>query len=101
MGWKAILFKWCILVTRNQRRKEMWALVQTYKQKKGCRECGYNKSAHALQFDHLRDKKANVSDLIRSDYGIKTIWEEIGKCQVLCANCHAETTHTRKTNPGP
>jgi len=85
-------------MTRNARRKEMWALVQNYKQAVGCKDCGYNKNPHALQFDHLRDKKANVSDLIRSDYGIKTIWEEIGKCQVLCANCHAETTHRRKLN---
>lgn len=85
-------------MNRNTRRAAVWKHVQEYKQAVGCRECGYNKSAHALQFDHLRDKKANVSDLIRSDYGIKTIWEEIGKCQVLCANCHAETTHRRKIN---
>lgn len=83
-------------MTRNERRAAMWKLVQDYKTQVGCRECGYDSHAEALQFDHLRDKKANVSDLIRSDYGLETIWIEIGKCQVLCANCHAEVTFQRK-----
>lgn len=84
-------------MTRNERRAAMWKLVKEYKTKVGCKGCGYNTFAEALQFDHLRDKKGNVSNLIRSDYGIETIWEEIGKCQVLCANCHAEVTYQRKT----
>ena len=87
-----------IVMDRNQRRAHMWKTIQNYKQAHGCQECGYNKNPHALQFDHLRDKKANVSDMIRSDYGHDTIWKEIQKCQILCANCHAEITHQRKIN---
>lgn len=74
----------------------MWAHIQDYKINRGCSQCGYRKNAHALQFDHLKDKIANVSDLIRSDYGLDTIMKEIEKCQILCANCHAEITHSRK-----
>ena len=30
----------------------------------------------------------------RSRYGIETIITEIAKCDVLCANCHGEDTHS-------
>jgi transcription elongation factor Elf1 len=85
-------------MTRNMRRAAMWKTIQDYKKYLGCQNCGYDKSSHALQFDHLEDKKANVSDLVRSDYGADAIWAEIEKCQVLCANCHAEVTQKRKHN---
>lgn len=90
---------WHTVYSRNQRRAEMWKLIQDYKQARGCSNCGYKEYPQALQFDHLRDKKANVSDLIRSDYSLETIMKEIEKCQILCANCHAVITHLRKSNP--
>lgn len=63
----------------------------------GCIDCGYAAHSAALQFDHIdNNKKANVSDLIRSDYGWKTIKEEINKCVVRCANCHAVITASRR-----
>jgi 5-methylcytosine-specific restriction endonuclease McrA len=41
-----------------------------------------------LEFDHLRDKKYAISDLIAGGLSIQILKEEIEKCQVLCANCH-------------
>jgi hypothetical protein len=68
------------------------------KSEKGCLDCGYNKSPYALQFDHISDnKKANVSNLIRSDYSWITIKAEIDKCEIVCANCHAIRTHERRS----
>ena len=84
------------MVDRNARRAHIWKIVQEHKVRQGCAMCGYNDHAKALQFDHLHSKKANVSDLIKSDYGLVAIMEEIAKCQVLCANCHAIVTHERK-----
>lgn len=57
-----------------------------------CVECGYNKCKGALQFHHLRDKKYNIVDLTRMR-GVdnkKLLDEELEKCVLLCANCHAE-----------
>lgn len=63
----------------------------------GCIDCGYAEHAQALQFDHIADnKKASVSNLIRSDYAWNTILEEIKKCEVRCANCHAVMTASRR-----
>jgi hypothetical protein len=84
---------------RARKRADKWFLAQQIKLDHGCKDCGYNTNPYALQFDHINDDKKNsVSNLIRSDYSWKTILEEIDKCEVRCANCHAVRTHERKTN---
>ena len=57
---------------------------------KGCATCGYRKNVNALHLHH-RDRAAKeikVSQLNR--YGRPKIKAELAKCDVLCANCHAE-----------
>lgn len=41
-----------------------------------------------LDFDHLRDKRWNVTYMVSAGFPWSTIALEIAKCQVLCANCH-------------
>ena len=83
---------------RARRRAAKWRLAALIKLHSGCVDCGYNEHAVALQFDHIGDdKKMNVSDMIRSDYSWITIREEIDKCEVRCANCHAAMTAYRKS----
>lgn len=58
-----------------------------------CISCGYNKSIVALQFDH-RDpatKSHEIALLVRNRRR-KDAFEEMKKCDLLCANCHAEKT---------
>lgn len=82
---------------RSRKRAAKWRLAQIIKLEKGCLDCGYAEHAVALQFDHIdNNKKMNVSDMIRSDYGWNTILLEIQKCEVRCANCHAAITARRK-----
>ena len=83
---------------RAYRRAVKWELVQIHKMAAGCIDCGYDKHGVALQFDHRENKKANVSNLIRSDYGWDAIFIEISKCDVRCANCHAIKTKERKND---
>ena len=92
---------------RAKKRAAKWRLAGMIKTSVGCVDCGYNKSPYALQFDHIEeDKKASVSNLIRSDYCWDTVKAEISKCQVVCANCHAVRTkergqHNSETYQGP
>ena len=85
---------------------KMKELVRIYKQSAGCRLCGYNKNSKVLHFAHrnaedkYRDRFGKVvepSDMIkgsvRSRYSEATIWAEIAKCDVLCANCRGEQTY--------
>lgn len=80
---------------RAKKRAIKWRLAQIIKASRGCMDCGYDSNGVALQFDHMGNKKANVSNLIRSDYAWSTILEEINKCQIVCANCHAVRTKSR------
>ena len=55
-----------------------------------CVRCGYNKSLAALQFHHTDPTQKEFS--LGHKRGIK--WEEqikeLDKCELVCANCHAE-----------
>ena len=56
-----------------------------------CVDCGES-DIIVLEFDHLRDKIADVSVLARGGYSIEAIQREIDKCEVVCANCHRRRT---------
>ena len=51
-----------------------------------------------LQFNHIdpSTKLFSVSQMVSNDRNMDIILEEIDKCEVLCANCHA--TETRRQN---
>lgn len=71
------------------RRKRNAAHVFELKRSAGCSRCDCKHPA-ALQFHHVTGKIANVSMMVRGiGAGLDTILEEIDKCIVLCANCHA------------
>ena len=48
-----------------------------------------------LEFDHLRDKRLNVSALTNRAVPWDAIAEEMAKCEVVCANCHRRRTCVR------
>ena len=77
------------------RASEKREVLAKYKVEKGCVDCGYNKNPLALEFDHLpgTTKRKNVAALLYNSW--KIIWEEVAKCEVVCANCHAIRTFTR------
>ena len=47
-----------------------------------------------LEFDHLRDKKFDISQALHSRSWTSII-DEIAKCEVVCANCHRRRTARR------
>jgi hypothetical protein len=62
-----------------------------------CKDCGIQYKPWIMQFDHRNPhkKEFELSDLYKS-YSIKRIQAEIDKCDVVCANCHAERTHCNR-----
>jgi len=62
-----------------------------------CERCGYNRSAAALDFDHIdpTTKLRTVSHLLAVNR--PGLWEaareEARKCRLLCSNCHRELTY--------
>ena len=66
------------------------------KEASGCVDSGINNHI-ILDFDHLKDKKYNISRMIHDGFSWAAIKKEISKCEVVCANCHRIRTHDRLT----
>lgn len=60
-----------------------------------CADCGIKYKPHVMQFDHLRDKEFNISYGAHGGASKVKILEEVKKCDLVCANCHAERTYSR------
>jgi hypothetical protein len=60
-----------------------------------CARCGYNKNSAALTWHHLDPaQKAFELDLRNLSNRSESVRRsELGKCVLLCANCHAEVHH--------
>jgi hypothetical protein len=56
-----------------------------------CQRCGYNKCLRALQFHHLdpEQKCFGIGEPSATRIWFRIV-EELKKCILLCANCHAE-----------
>jgi MinD superfamily P-loop ATPase len=77
-----------------ERNKEKRDWVNKDKLAKGCRVCGYNTNPHALQYHHTKGGKLDtVANLVLRKIGLEQVRTEVEKCEVLCANCHAEMHH--------
>lgn len=94
--------KYCIECQPKARR--LWAkrlrdnaviIFHKYKERIGCKVCGYNKFGGALDFDH-KDPSTKKRRILAKDWvSRKTrpiVLAELKKCQLLCANCHREKT---------
>lgn len=55
-----------------------------------CALCGYNKCVQALQFHHVTGQKDFAISVLGHTKSWKKIEKELKKCELLCANCHAE-----------
>jgi hypothetical protein len=74
-----------------KRRKRAASQVRTYRLQLACIDCGESNPL-LLDFDHLRDKIADISTMVRSGLPWSTIAREIAKCDPRCANCHRRKT---------
>jgi len=78
------------------RRKRNKDFINRVKRTLGCFDCG-EKNPIVLEFDHVCGiKRDNVSSMSKGEYSIKSIKEEIRKCNVRCANCHRKKTYERR-----
>ena len=58
-----------------------------------CEKCGYNKCEGALHFHHLNpeEKEFTISNInFGNEFDMEKLYQEVDKCSILCANCHAE-----------
>ena len=82
---------------KADRKREKY--FRELKDGKFCVDCGTKYPYYVLQYDHLDGKEFNISDAVyRRGLGKQKILNEIARCDIVCANCHAIRTHKRKNN---
>lgn len=70
--------------------------VRDYLRSHPCVDCG-EADIIVLDFDHVRGKKTlEVTRMAAGCWSLKSILEEIEKCEVRCANCHRRVTRRRE-----
>lgn len=81
----------------NLSRKEIAKTIRQFKENMGCMDCQEKHPHYILEFDHRPDteKLGNIHAVLVA-YGAQKAWEEIDKCDVVCANCHKKRTYERK-----
>ncbi len=80
-------------VRNAQVRAEVRDLIRARKSVP-CADCNTRYPFYVMDFDHVRGvKKFNIG-IGASRYSLKVIEKEIDKCEVVCANCHRQRTHS-------
>lgn len=71
--------------------------LDSIKTMRGCTDCGFNRTANALEFDHLPQHErlfsVNRSAFQRPRWAVEA---EMAKCEVVCSGCHRRRTMNRK-----
>jgi hypothetical protein len=87
------------MVNSAKHRKAMAKVLEDlhlFKERQGCSDCRNKYPHYVLEFDHRPEFKKidNVYRVLRN-YGEDAAWAEVGKCDVVCANCHKVRTYQR------
>jgi hypothetical protein len=59
-----------------------------------CTDCG-ERDPVVLEFDHVGEKRRNVSALVAEGSSLSAIEAELAMCEVVCVNCHRKRTALR------
>ena len=82
---------------RNKRQRATnREFVINIKESTPCMDCNKKYPYYVMHFDHIYEKSASISNLVRASYSLKRIQQEIDNCEIVCANCHAIRTYERK-----
>lgn len=81
----------------NKRWQEEFIEWYNELKQKPCTDCNKKFDPVCMQWDHLPkyDKIEGVGKLARTTWSKEKVLEEIKKCELVCANCHALRTKYR------
>jgi Zn finger protein HypA/HybF involved in hydrogenase expression len=79
---------------KERRRKQAQRLVREHLEAHPCLDCG-EPDTSVLEFDHLGDKRGEVSALAAGGLSLAALRKEVEGCDVVCANCHRRRTNRR------
>lgn len=85
------------LRSSKRRREKVRKLIRAAKDKP-CIDCGIKYPYYVMQLDHLdsETKRFELNRAASLGWAPDDLANEIAKCDVVCANCHAERSHQRR-----
>ncbi len=86
-------------ISRSKTRLEHQKKIFDYMMKNPCVDCGESNPVR-LTFDHVRGEKSFTISNFLGHFKWETIEQEILKCDVRCANCHASKTQVENKRLG-
>lgn len=81
--------------SRASLRREKRDIIESIK-RNPCYDCGKTYPSCAMDFDHKFDKKYGISRILNTPCSVETLRTELSKCDLVCACCHRDRTHSRK-----
>ena len=63
-----------------------------------CLDCGVSYPYYVMEYDHVRGEKKERLNRLVARGARKAAYEELEKCELVCANCHRVRTQERMTN---
>ena len=86
------------VTANNKRYGELTRALVHERKSQPCADCGAAYPYYVMDFDHRdgEEKVEDVSTLLGMKRTVRIIAEEMAKCDVVCANCHARREHARR-----
>jgi hypothetical protein len=78
----------------RRRKAEAKAYLLEYLAAHPCVDCG-EVDIVVLEFDHLGEKRAEISRLVEQGLSLRALRNEVRRCEVVCVNCHRRRTARR------
>lgn len=101
-----VRFSVVVRMSRNMERNRQWwrerrtairKLIDEKKTNTPCADCGIQYPFPAMEFDHVRGTKLfNLASATAKARTLQAVEEEMAKCEIVCANCHAVRTYNSK-----
>lgn len=85
-------------INKKKQREELRSIISKAKDRP-CSDCGVKYPSFVMQFDHIGNKNFNIANAVNGVSKEKLL-HEISLCEVVCANCHAIRTHSRRMKYG-
>jgi len=80
----------------TETRAAIRAWIHSYLEGKRCVDCGEHDPI-VLEFDHREpgSKRFTIASASRGGFSLRSVQQEVEKCDVRCANCHRRITYVR------
>lgn len=85
------------MAQKKRYRAELKEWYRRLKEGQPCADCGGTFHYSAMEWDHRPGvtKVAELSSLVEKTNSWRRVLEEVSKCDLVCANCHAVRTFNR------